>query len=533
MNKITITFTLIEPLLAVGPGSDPNTEQSHTYIPGSLLRGALAHRFLSQGGQVASPEFDRLFLNGSTRFFNAYLVGVSKENKLQLTKPTPASWVQEKDAPKDRQRAVHNLLNDDPNTITKKMPDFFNLDGNQIYIHGPQYELAVHNTRDPEAGRATEKNGTMFRYQALAHGQKFVAEIWTQDKADALTLKNLLGDNLLLGGSQSAGYGLTAVEATEPEGVQVKQTPVAAGESFCLYLKSDAILRHPVTGQPGMDIEALFAAINYQVKIEKSFTRMHWVSGFNATWGLPLPQTWAVTKGSVWKLKADKTIPADVLTRLVQIGIGDRRAEGFGQILINPNWLQPEKAFLLHDDSNEEPQKPSRDNITFPKLEDDMVALVQQMNERISQNSLDRALLAAAQDKVAKARVVLSNSQIGRLRLRIRQAHSPDGDGLQGFVAYLEGTQKRRSVDEPFRKSRIAGQNFRSWMQRLAQDPQLVWAQMPLQDVGWQQPEDGEGWQRPLLGPDDFQLNQKMANHYATRLIEAVCELLSQGDDNR
>jgi CRISPR-associated protein Csx10 len=264
---------------------------------------------------------------------------------------------------------------------------------------------------------------------------------------------------------------------------------------------------------------------------------MIWVGGFNAKWGLPLPQTWAVQQGSVWQLRAKKAIPAGTVTRILSEGVGDRRAEGFGQLLINPTWLQenPQRKLAGEGADNEEFGQPDVE-VEIPKLKKETADLLQTMNERLAGQELDRLLQESAIQLAASFQGNLSHSQLGRLRQRIRDVQANSGGDLSGFAAYLAATKDRKSADEQFRKVSIKNpvkgrQNFRDWMRELAGHPANVWEQIGLtaQDSTWQKGRDGL-WQRSFLGNQPLVLNQEKANYYAARLIEAVCELLSRGE---
>ncbi|MEZ4644800.1 MAG: hypothetical protein R3E31_19060 [Chloroflexota bacterium] len=96
---------LLEPALLTAPGGDPNTDESVDHIPGSVLRGALAHKY--RQAKLSQADFARLFLDGSTRFLNAYL---AHEGERML--PTPAHWQREKDPQEPdekKERRVYDL----------------------------------------------------------------------------------------------------------------------------------------------------------------------------------------------------------------------------------------------------------------------------------------------------------------------------------------------------------------------------------------------------------------------------------------
>lgn len=526
MKVISYQLDLLEPTLLTAPGGDPNTDESLDYIPGSVMRGALAHKY--RRSTLPLSDFSRLFLNGTTRFLNAY---PAYEDERML--PVPAHWKRKKDpvtGGEKEERRVYNISQTELKAIRSVGGPFMVVKDNLVYAKRLQHEVAVHNARNRDKGRAIPNDPTnrsaLFRYYALAAKQIFIGQILVEDK-DADNLLSLLNGNISLGGSNTAGYGLTHIShAREHKADEMREKPdsyaeIPAETPFFVYLTSDAIVRHPKTGQSGAYlVEALTELLSgHDLKVVNPYGRMGWVGGFNTFWGLPLPQMWSLMKGAVWQMKSNQTISVADVQRIEQRGIGDRRTEGFGALLLLPPKVWPDELFV--------PERPtvtvkqSRDTLEFPILSGASAQLLEKMNRQVAQKELDRHLMAAVSG-MNKRRIRLSNSQLARLRLKARQEAGKPAEKFKRLRQYLNGTEVRKSVDDQFRKSRFQGQNFRKWLNNLAVRPELVWENMDLKRYGWEKL--GGKWQRPLLGKDPFKLTNKMAHQYAIRLIEAICE---------
>ena len=109
------------------------------------------------------------------------------------------------------------------------------------------------------------------------------------------------------------------------------------GGYFSIALQSDAILEED--WQRGMILTAEMlqemADCTADVELTRSFASYDYVSGWNAAWGLPKETELATCMGSVFVFRTpdiDAWMPA--LKHLEKIGVGNRREEGFGQILI-------------------------------------------------------------------------------------------------------------------------------------------------------------------------------------------------------
>ena len=526
MKVISYQLDLLEPALLTAPGGDPNTDESLDYIPGSVIRGALAHQY--RRANLPDTDFKRLFLNGSARFLNAYL---AYEDERML--PVPAHWKREKDpltGGEEEERRVYDISQTELKATRSVGGPFMVVKDQLVYTKRPQHEVAVHNARNRDKGRAIPNDPTnrsaLFRYHALAAQQSFLGQILVEDK-DAGRVLSLLTGDLLLGGSNTAGYGLTHIaQAAELDVDEMREkrdayADIPAGTPFFVYLTSDAIVRHPETGQPGAYLAEALAALlpGHALEVLNSYGRMGWVGGFNVMWGLPLPQMWSLLKGTVWQIKSDQIITAADVERIEQQGIGDRRAEGFGALLLLPQTAWPD---TLHvSEKLTTTIKQPREALGFPELSDTSAQMLAKMNRQVAQKELDRHLMAAVSG-MKKRGIRLSNSQLARLRLKVRQEAGKPAEKFKHFRQYLNGTEVRKSVDDQFRKSRFQGQNFRKWLNTLTSRPELVWENMDLKRHGWEK--SGEGWQRPLLGKDPFKLTNEMAHQYAIRLIEAICE---------
>ena len=535
MAILTLTITLHEPVLATAPGGDPNTDESLPYLPGSVLRGALAHLYLREG--IVDDDFMRLFLTGHTRFLNAYPV-----IKRQRALPIPQNWRVEKDAKPPR--SIFDLLLNEVDEKPKRderVSGFYIIQASQVHTASLSYQIAVHTRRDRVAGRATSASGDVYRYKGLAPGQTFRSYIYTTNKADAATLMTLLASGtLFLGGASTAGYGLVEVVTQQHNASYYSSDGVPTNGELVVYFESDAIVRHPQTGQTGPYVAETLTSLLPGRKLtpisSKVFNHNSWIGGFNTKWGLPLPQVWAVQKGSVWSLQTDKPITAEELAKLEQTGLGERLAEGFGCVRLNPVW---QDGLQLYSSSGDATLSIKQDEeVTFPELTSAESKLIAQMNRRLAQMQLDRLLLVAIRDQAHKYRGRLSNSQLARLRLRLRTEESQTEKGFADLQKYLSGTHKRKSVDEQFRRSYVDKKTFRDWLSQFIGQwdeefkkvgkwhPIEVWQVMKIGNHGWQ--EGNKVWKRPLLGNEPFQLDESLAHYYTIRLLTGVCEQITK-----
>ena len=510
MMALTFELHLKEPLLATGLEGDPNSAVSLPFIPGSMLRGLMIGLYLAGNPSqnlAADPQARALFFDGQTRYLNAYPLGPKGRRML----PTPRSWRRKKYA----QRPIYDLsVEPEPDEVdlaqlqvVKDQP-FCWLDDEGVVFAKPDKQVHIHTQRDRVMGRAIKGSGAVFRYEALAPGQAFVAVILCDENAAAEFESLLDVKTVLLGGSQSAGYGLVELHKLRraPQWAEVSRQAkdVPAGGQFCLTLLSDALLRDDY-GQHTASLtpEMLGARLGVELNLEATHTHAQHsiVGGFNRKWGLPLPQTPVARAGSVCVFQTQAPIPAARLNELLERGIGERRAEGLGRLACN--WhavhecLEPEPFQVVKVDED-------------MTLTDESAVLARRMAERMLRRKLDGQL----RERVNSLRLAagpISNSQLSAVRVLVRSAlPSQKTKPIQDHLKDLKQT-----AGDQFDEARLGKQSLRAWLQDvLAEPPEMVWER--LFNSGF------DPAKLPRVGGEAAEWQEPLAREYALRLVDGV-----------
>lgn len=431
MKAITLTLHTQQPILATSFQGDPNSDVSYSYIPGSMIRGAIIGRYMKQHHlselDLTNEEVKRLFFDAnSTRYLNAYLLSQEK----QRTLPLPLSWFKDKDAEitDNSYITVYDFSierADDLETPNSVGEYFWTEERGAVKLYKEKRRINIHNFRDRKKGRSTDNQGELFRYDALDAGQTFKSVILCEDE-DVTIIQMLLvtEPNLWLGGSQSAGYGHTKI-FIDPKTLnhwdEVGFSPEDRenNEILSLTLLSDTLLRNE-WGQPVADPMLIKQAVEEVLNISlpkpsNIFAGSTLIGGFNRKWGLPLPQVPALAAGSVIIFE-DIEINESQIKQLEAYGIGERREDGFGRIAVN--WLQDEifQASLPN----------SSNTSSLPPLKDEVSRL---LAEQMAQRLLEQKLEEYIQEQVSRLTLQegISNSQLSRLQSVARQALT-DGD---------------------------------------------------------------------------------------------------------
>ncbi len=553
MKAITVVLRTVQPLLATSLQGDPNSSVSYSYIPGSMLRGALIARYLRRrsrrSGSSGDPTNDmeakqllsdsgerearRLFVEGATRYLNAYpYVRQSRVDERQRFLPAPRSWFLEKgerptvtDAVPlhDRVRANHS-----PSLILKGIPpDTYTAGSSTAILTRPRRRVSIHNARERIGGRATSDEGAVFRYDAIDVDQMFQGVILCDTDADADTLHDLLleGD-LWLGGSRSAGYGHMVIGAIAIHSVDdgsdetgspglrpdawIENAPVMGhvdedGEpayglepgTMVVTLLSDLIARD-AGGQHVADLPLRELATQLELsqdavlRIKNRFASSTLVGGFNRTWGLPLPQVPALAAGSVFELEVSPQPRHNRVRAVVARGLGEGRVDGFGRIAVG--WPLG-TASTTRRAPDDEP-----DDADTGQMDDLSRRIASEMAERLLRRRLDALLL----DKVGRTRLEptrLSNSQLSRLAIVARHAltandgkpsRKPIDDLLKNLPANARRQYQSTRVSTGTQIGKRFDQQLGDWLG--GEDKWLDDASIKDVVVAGQQPKLDPGW---------------------------------------
>jgi CRISPR-associated protein Csx10 len=372
----------------------------------------------------------------------------------------------------------------------------------QVNVHtqrNPRKGRAV-----PRKGKAKGDDptaGTVYRYDALAAGLLLQGMIFTEaDEQLVSKLETVLQQHktLWIGRARRAGYGEVRITVVEDQGLRENgsaQRPPAVrvsdgqdepaqslpeldladsheiptedvpdepqyeendsddeatgyAQHLQLMLTSDALLRDEwgqATLNPSVAVaEAMgLPPSTFTLKSDSAFLTARVVGGFNRKWGLQLPQMLALAAGSTFDLETKESLSSEQLERLEQCGIGERRNEGFGQVLVRSG----EQAEIR----SERAELPV--TITNPKLNETETTLAKTLAERLLQRKLDDRLRELVN------RIELKDTppshQIARLRVLLREiergrqpSQSIPDEQLERLANYLQSVQGRRAGEQ-------------------------------------------------------------------------------------
>ena len=465
-----VDLTLNSAVLVGGLRIDPNGAATHSFIPGSVIRGAIASRLSG----AAESDFRDLILSGQVRYLNAYpRIGRNRSMPLPLSLRTPKG----DDSGKD----VFDLAAHDPRDQFVSPGAGFALPTETGWkCRNVTKTRKIHNARHRPAGKAwtriskgpgeqdvEQELGTIFFYESLQAEQTFTALFQVASDKSALfhsVVGPHLAAQLMLGRSRVGGYGLTSCVLRNTSDHEYDAIATLSGLSpgayFRVLLTSDCIIRDPETGQinPASLAHEIEKALHATVDQEHSFISHVVRGGYNRKWGLTLPQTLCVQAGSVYVLTASKSFTDAELREMEDNGFGERLTEGFGRFVLLP---PPEPKISLSRDANVQ-LGPWPDSGAAP-------ILVRTIEARIFERALRQRIAERAEELAAQARYIPPASLLNRLRIQVhRTASNGATDGLQTLRSWLHRRDprlRRTALDKLAGCKLTGGGTFLSWMQ--------------------------------------------------------------------
>ena len=339
--------------------------------------------------------------------------------------------------------------------------------------HLPEYAkvnltVKTHNTIQDDVQHPTTDVGGVYSYEAIAAGTKLQAELRLRRVlSDALGKKkkqwwhSLNGENRL-GQSKKDDYGAISLIVGEP--VSLPETCNITDPKLTVWLLSDVLLRDERL-RPTASIEALAKELGQvlgvtvkQGKAEEGklslIARQHRIDSWQVRWGLPRPSLVGLTAGTCIMFTVDKLPDSSRIAQVQASGIGERRAEGFGQICFNDPILSAETSKLEANSiqENEQPQNSARQLISESDRAFSYARIVEKAAWR---EAIRRAVLGIAASSITRKDALgielmkPTMSQLGALRSVLRRLQQPEVDlehpgAVTGWLNHLEQTPNRK-----------------------------------------------------------------------------------------
>ena len=344
-----------------------NTEgniQQLDFIAGSNFLGMVAREY------AKFEDSFNVFHGGSVRFGDATL--------LHNNKPTykmPLSYFYEKGEEKILYN--HHLIEDfkEFEQLKQKRNGYITKDLEVVYI---DYNYSQKSAYDKE--KRASLDGSMFGYSAMKQGLKWQFSIKIDDtisKKDVELLKKTILNSKRLGKSKSAQYGLVNIEFIGSEPLALPKEEAKA--STILYLNSRIALVDEA-GNPSYDLKYICDSLkNENIDYSNCQIKTSTFTPYNGVMQTKTYERVVINKGSVIVLNSI----SDEQLENIKKGVGIYLAEGFGEILVNPSFLNKNRFFLVSEASAS-----PKDKAKAPHPKTSLGMFLQQREDR-KQNKLN------------------------------------------------------------------------------------------------------------------------------------------------
>lgn len=321
MRRVTATLQS-DAALGARP-STSFTKDTLRYIPGSVLRGAVAARYLARGAPI-DEAFISLF-ERDIAWGPLHLTGES---------PSPMSWWEHKYG-RIGARTTCPTVWDDSDPANQPPGDRIcpscGTPLQQSKGQLPPVKLSEDAHVHLVDGVAAD--GDLFSRRRLSRDQTFTGHLRTLNDRVQLgqALDELLRDSttVSLGGRRSTDGGRADLSWTDAD-----PPPLEVHDGWLSFMLMAPGIFVDDAGRPCAHprTDELRDALGVDCRVERSWHRWETVGGWHAAAGIPKPEERVVAPGSVFRLSLEGEPTPQGLSRLVNRGVGLRRLEGFGSL---------------------------------------------------------------------------------------------------------------------------------------------------------------------------------------------------------
>lgn len=267
---------------------------------------------------------------------------------------------------------------------------FWAKSGDSYTCGSPPMSVVSHNVIQDEHQRPTKEVGGVYAYESIDPGTPFECLVTLPKNLG----ETLIGKSLKVGRSKSVEYGEAEVESVK-EIEEASSSPEGKTSSATMLVVSPLLLRDSKTGAWTPTLERLVQELEKMIRatvklVKKVELRPIEVQSWNVRGRTPRPSAVGLQPGSCLMLEFEQEVELSTLRKTELTGLGERLAEGFGEVAFNPVILTlQEQAVTV------EPVWDANTNESLTPLKRDEEKLMQSMCkarllQEIRQNCLGR-----------------------------------------------------------------------------------------------------------------------------------------------
>lgn len=312
--------------------SGEHSWDTHGYISGSAVRGLAAGTLAQQDPDWFAAN-KAVLLSDKVRFLNAMPV----INEKSAVIPSIKGFYERKDG-----SAFESVVIKGEFASGSKRADvgsFCTLEGETLCYWNAKTGGSLRIQR-----RRENKDPQMFQTRSIDAGQTFEGYILLDDASLAPKLAEVLCGTVWLGADRYDGMGKcqAEIEACDAPAYHIYGSEKSApGDTVFYLLALSPLCMTGEYGEPcGIAWKALAEKLGVsEIKCKRCSTSVSEYGGFNRKWGCHTAAVRMYDAGSLFRIECSSPPDKERLAAVERSGLGLRRAEGFGQVLLLPGTL--------------------------------------------------------------------------------------------------------------------------------------------------------------------------------------------------
>lgn len=336
MTRYHFRCELLSDVILSSVSATTGFNHSLDYLPGAKFLGIMAASLYDENKAERSMD---LFHNGNVRFSNAYPLNAAGDKLL----PVPFNWFEPKVSKQTRPVYLHHHIDTQTAKIQLKQlrTGYFHHEPAATHRYSLTQSFSLRSAYDREKRRAKESQ--LFGYYALPKGSSWYFTVEDEHSKYETEILSQLPGKKRIGRSRSAEFGLVDISLQKKEtATQAKPLAVRKGEHVVLYAKSNMCFYDAMGRNITQPSAAALGLSQANIRWDLSQTRSRVYQTWNAKRYNRDADRMILLKGSVWVLEAtaDTELPDHTYW------VGAHRAEGFGQLIANPDFLPLDRQLL-------------------------------------------------------------------------------------------------------------------------------------------------------------------------------------------
>jgi len=425
MKEIIFNVEFLSDIVLPATSNNEGKITQLDFIAGSNFLGIVAKNY-----KMFKDPFE-IFHSGKVRFSDAKIV---KNGNIGYK--MPLSFFHEK--LDDSKIFNHHLIKDfsEFNQLKQKRSGYITEDLEVVEI---DYNYSQKSAYDVENRKS--KDSQMYGYESIKKGSNWEFSLKYDESVEQIELiKEFLIGYKQLGKSKSSEYGLVKIEEVLTPAKKVKENININNEDVIVYFNSRVAL-FDEEGNPTFDVKYLCDGLTQKnIDYSKTQLRISSFTPYNTSRKTKDYERNCINSGSVVFLK---DVDEKVVNKLKN-GVGAYLSEGFGDVLINPE-------FLLKEEFKLKKEEEEKDNAEITPT----TKLAKFLNKKIKtqENILD--LLDEVDEFISKYKNLYRNitpSQWGNIRSIARSNIDNPKKEIEEYISHgvkkWEDKQKRVLLDK-------------------------------------------------------------------------------------